>query len=298
MDPLVSICVVTYNSAEYVTETLNSILQQSYPNIEVIISDDNSKDNTIDICNEWIEKNKTSFKNVSLVRSESNTGVAGNLNRAIKTSKGIWIKGIAGDDILYPDCILKFVNFIKNNPRCKVVEGKVTCFGEDELLVYNMQNFQEGLGRYYNKDRRQMYKDALTTVILAGPALFYKRDIWELVGGFDEKYPCSEEFPFQVKVLSNNDVYYMNDYVVKYRINPKSLSRNRRSRCADDTYKYFIEERGKLMLKEKLYMAWFDEYIRYIVYINQLPYLCSKLLLNFSPLLWKKRLLKLLRNNF
>lgn len=57
-NPLVSVIVITYNSAKYVLETLESIRVQSYQNIELIISDDCSKDNTIDICRNWIGKMK------------------------------------------------------------------------------------------------------------------------------------------------------------------------------------------------------------------------------------------------
>ena len=92
--PLVSVVVITYNSAQYVLETLNSIKEQSYSNIELIISDDCSKDKTVEICRDWLAKNKEKFVRTELITVEKNTGTSANINRGIKASKGKWIKSI------------------------------------------------------------------------------------------------------------------------------------------------------------------------------------------------------------
>ena len=76
--PTVTVSVITYNSAKYVAETLESIKNQSYPNLILQISDDCSTDNTIDICKSWINKNKDRFVKTKIIVSEYNTGVNGN----------------------------------------------------------------------------------------------------------------------------------------------------------------------------------------------------------------------------
>ena len=68
-EPLVSILVVTYNSSEYIIETLNSCYSQEYKNIELIISDDKSSDNTVEICEEWLTLNASRFYNTCLLVS-------------------------------------------------------------------------------------------------------------------------------------------------------------------------------------------------------------------------------------
>ena len=65
--PLVSVIVITYNSSKFVLETLESIYNQTYSNIELIISDDCSSDETINICQNWLYKNKNRFKNIELI---------------------------------------------------------------------------------------------------------------------------------------------------------------------------------------------------------------------------------------
>ena len=111
--PLVSIIVITYNSSKYVLETLESAKAQTYQNIELIVSDDCSTDNTVEICREWIEKNKKRFLRTELITSEKNTGIPANCNRGVKAAQGEWVKLIAGDDILCNNCIEANIEYAK-----------------------------------------------------------------------------------------------------------------------------------------------------------------------------------------
>lgn len=98
--PLVTIIVITYKSADYVIDTLESISQQTYKNIELIISDDRSPDNTLEICESWIEKHKNRFSNTIVTKTDRNGGICYNYNNGLKMATGKWIKYIAGDDEL------------------------------------------------------------------------------------------------------------------------------------------------------------------------------------------------------
>ena len=93
--PLVSICVITYNSSKTVLSTLESIKAQSYSNIELVISDDCSPDNTVEIVQQWLEENKSWFIRTELITVEKNTGVTGNVNRSCKNTQGKYVKPIA-----------------------------------------------------------------------------------------------------------------------------------------------------------------------------------------------------------
>ena len=100
--PLASIVVVTFNSAAYVLETLESAKHQTYRNIELIISDDSSIDNTIGICKKWLLNNKNRFVRTKLITVEKNTGVAANCNRGIANSTSDWIKLVPATICYYP----------------------------------------------------------------------------------------------------------------------------------------------------------------------------------------------------
>ena len=83
-NPLVSIIVITYNSSKYVLETLESAKAQTYQNIELIISDDGSQDETVELCEKWLAENKDRFIDSQIITVEKNTGIPANCNRGVK----------------------------------------------------------------------------------------------------------------------------------------------------------------------------------------------------------------------
>jgi alpha-1,3-rhamnosyltransferase len=97
--PLVSIIVITYNSGRYVLETLNSIWYQTYEDMELVVSDDFSTDDTLVLCKKWIAAHKTRFTSCKIIESDENNGITKNCNRGLYASSGQWVKIIAGDDV-------------------------------------------------------------------------------------------------------------------------------------------------------------------------------------------------------
>ena len=132
-NPLVSVVVITYNSARTVLDTLDSIANQTYQNIELIISDDCSQDDTVSVVNTWVEENKNRFISVKILTVEKNTGLVKNCNRGRKAAKGEWIKGIAGDDMLMPDAIEEYIKFILANPQCQMCVAGVNVFSTENI---------------------------------------------------------------------------------------------------------------------------------------------------------------------
>lgn len=119
--PLVSINITTYNSSKFIIETLESAKMQTYQNIELIVSDDSSVDNTVELCKKWIEKNKERFVRCKVITVEKNTGIAANCNRAMNASNGEWIKELAGDDIFLPNCVEDNINYVMAHPEINIL---------------------------------------------------------------------------------------------------------------------------------------------------------------------------------
>ena len=246
--PLVSVVIITYNSEKTILETLESIKNQTYKNLELIISDDCSKDNTVEICKQWLDTNDDLFKRTELVESTQNTGVAPNLNRGIKRSKGEWIKSLAGDDTLISASIEKFVSFVREND-CQICVSDLNLFSEENLdlrqmrLTYNL--YQDYMKEDLDKQLNRIYKE----YTIPGPGFFYSRSLYNLVGGFDEKYPFCEEWPFAYKVLKNGYRFYpCSDKLVNYRISTSSLCR----------------EKNKNLVNHKLYLSIKNFYFDYL----------------------------------
>ena len=90
--PLVSVVVLTYNSSSFIEQTLNSVLKQNYERIELIVSDDGSKDITCRIVEEWIDIHSKSFERCALIKSYTNRGTCKNYNQGVFNSHGEYIK--------------------------------------------------------------------------------------------------------------------------------------------------------------------------------------------------------------
>lgn len=99
--PAISIVIPTYNGAEYLCECLDSVLDQSYTDFEIIIVDDTSKDATLKIAREYAHRDKR----ITIHENSINLGLVGNWNRCVEIARADWIKFVFQDDYLYPDCL-------------------------------------------------------------------------------------------------------------------------------------------------------------------------------------------------
>ena len=231
-NPLVSIIVITYNSAKFVLETLESAKAQTYQNIELIVSDDWSTDNTIEICKQWIQNNKVRFRKTIIVTSKINTGTSSNCNRGFNESTGEWIKFIAGDDILHINSIEYFIEYLNNNfSSPQVVFSKQCNFIDNDT---NTRTFTETLPRTNDNPLfidNSSAKDQLQVLLfgrinIPGPTLLIKSSLLEDIGRFDEKYGILEDFPLYIKILESNvKFYFLDKTTVYYRIHSLSVTK-------------------------------------------------------------------------
>lgn len=228
---LVSVVVITYNSAEFVQETLDSIAAQTYQNLELIVTDDCSQDNTVEICQKWIEKHKGRFVWTELLTVEKNTGIAGNCNRGYAVAHSEWIKGIAGDDILRKNCIEICVNFVIEHPE-KIYLAYLQEFGSSNKINRPSQKFE------FSSASQQLNMILMSGLYVAAPSCFCKKILWKKLGGFDENYPLFEDLPFYVKALiAGERIGIIPEILVDYRVNCDSVSqsgvfsKDRRSWC-------------------------------------------------------------------
>lgn len=112
-NPLVSVVVISYNHSRFIKENLDSIKAQTYSNIELIVGDDASQDNSVEVFEEWLKDNDytAAFKNYHQV----NTGLATMLNECIEKANGTYLKLIAADDFLHQDYILECVRSLERD---------------------------------------------------------------------------------------------------------------------------------------------------------------------------------------
>jgi glycosyltransferase involved in cell wall biosynthesis len=114
--PLVSVCIPSYNHAQYLPYCLDSVLAQTYPNIEVIIIDDGSTDNSLEIAREYAA-NHPDLIQVHTHPNGINCGISKTSNLGFSLAKGKYWSGLSSDDALYKDKIEKQVAYLETNPE-------------------------------------------------------------------------------------------------------------------------------------------------------------------------------------
>lgn len=226
LKPVVSIIVATYNSAKYVIETLESAKAQNYNNIELIITDDCSTDNTVEICQDWLEKNKTFFVRTSLLITEKNTGISGNANRGLNAAKGEWLKFMAGDDLIKKGAIAKLMAFVQTHKMIEILDSKTEFFKVEEDEKVSIQIHDEGGDEFFSKEITavEQYEKLIRRNMIHAPGVFLKRELLNKVGGFIDKYKFVEDHPVWLKITKQGTrFYFIDEIIVKYRIHENSV---------------------------------------------------------------------------
>lgn len=263
-NPLVSICVITYNSSLYVKQTLDSILQQDYNNYEIIISDDVSTDNTLSICEQWIKdnNNRIGIENQSkkikciLTQTKNNIGICGNYNNALKYCNGEFIKYIAGDDILKPNCISSFVKEIEINV--------------DIYCCLRQEFFNDGKIGKIIIEKELQEKDQLKAIVnsktpfrvLCGATLFIRKNYLNKKNGFNENYPMVEDYPLCMEyLLSGKKIKQIEKPLINYRVYNQSVSLSHPNfwNMVEDASFYYLPMAA---LKCRMYLLYIDLNLR------------------------------------
>jgi glycosyltransferase involved in cell wall biosynthesis len=231
LEAIVTVAVTTYQSSDYVIETLESVFHQTYQPIALVISDDCSADATVTLCEEWIAQDRVidRFHSIELITVPKNTGVSANCNRCIAAAKADWVKFIAGDDILLPDCISDNMQFAKQNPEAHIIFSQVKVY-QDTFEEKNYQRISpeafpvnlmhEGLTA---NDQYQLLlvQDRMHYT----PSYFFNKQALIKVGCYDETNRLVEDYPMWLKLTHSGErLCYFHKPTVGYRIHSKALN--------------------------------------------------------------------------
>lgn len=226
--PLVSVCIPTYNGEKFITEAISSILSQTYSAIELIISDDNSWDNTIAIAQSF--QTQTSIP-INILTHQT-LGLAENSNFCINQSQGQYIKFLYQDDILMPNCIEKMVNLAETDPDIGLVfSPREMFFLEPENinleLIAVYQEFANLHQNWSNLKSIQWGKD-----LLADPNLWkhpinkigepstvlLRKSIFQTIAGFDPQLNQLVDLDLWWRILAQFKVGFVEETLSYFRL--------------------------------------------------------------------------------
>lgn len=205
--PLVSVAVITYNQKEYLSECIDSILAQEYPNVQIVVADDGSSDGSQELLREYKEKYPEVFV---LCLSQKNMGITYNSNLAHFTCTGKYIAWMGGDDVMLPMKLNKQVEFMENNADCTISYHNLDVFDSDTnttLYFFNDKKSFEGDIRVVI--RQGAFNGACSTMVRADKSPKY---------GFDEKIPVASDWLYWVDTLANGgEIMYIDLVLGRYR---------------------------------------------------------------------------------
>ncbi len=211
--PLVSIIVPVYNSKKWLKSCLDSILNQSYQNIEVLLIDDGSKDESVHICDEYGEKD---FR-VRVIHKK-NEGVSIARNYGINASKGEFLQFVDSDDIIHPKMTEQLVKII-NEKKADVAMCDVVNIKEKEMLGYNFQDLEKIYVGEMTK--QEVLKNIIRDDGFSGFVFnkLFRKDIIKMNENvrFDSAITICEDLLFCCEYLSNvKKVVYTNEKLYGY----------------------------------------------------------------------------------
>lgn len=228
-NPLVSICIPTYNGAAYIEATMDSALRQTYDNLEIIISDDASKDETLAL----IEAYKAKSRYPIHIYHHTPAGIGANWNHCIKQAQGDYIKFLFQDDVLEPTCIADMVQVLRKNPKVGLVCCKRHILVETNTVKENIEQWldtygdlQKHVNLSYNPIgiitksffKSKQFIKIPVNVVGEPSAVMFHRDLLKTVGHFREDMTQFLDFEYWYRILKQNDIAIINKKLVSFRV--------------------------------------------------------------------------------
>ncbi|WP_218230769.1 glycosyltransferase [Paenibacillus chitinolyticus] len=207
--PLISIITPSYNQGKFIRETIESVLNQDYPNIEYIVIDGGSKDETVDILKRYGEK-------INWV-SEKDNGQADAVNKGILRAKGDFIGWLNSDDTYLPGAIQKAMDFLTIHTDVSMVYGE----------GFHVKENGEIMERYPTEPFN--YLRLAETCFICQPTGFFRKEIFEKVGLLKEDLHLCMDYELWMRIGKSNSIAYIPDYLATSRMyeDNKTLSRRK-----------------------------------------------------------------------
>lgn len=206
----VSVIIPTYNRGNMIADAINSVLEQTYKDCEVIVIDDGSTDNTKEIISRYGDKVRYFYQQRGGAGSARNYGVS--------VSQGTYLAFLDSDDIWMKNKLEMQMEIIKNNPELILVYSDCIVTKNGTLVAYYSNWFKPKLGSVYEDLIKGPFIPNLTVVV--------KKSIVLQVGGFDERLKMSQDYDLYLRVCMKGPVGYVSDQLAEYRLHESNNTKD------------------------------------------------------------------------
>ena len=217
----ISIIIPCYNAAKFIEQTIQSILNQNYPNLECIVIDRESNDGTLDILKKYESK-------ITWI-SEKDKGQSDAINKGLKLAQGDIVTYLNADDVYERDCFQKVANFFEKKPPVKWVYGKCKIIDENSVEIRKPITWYK-----YFWQKRYSYNGLLISDFIAQPAVFWRRELVDEIGLFDINKHLAMEYDYWLRIGVKYEPGFINEYLAGFRLHPVSKSSTSFSAAANE----------------------------------------------------------------
>lgn len=232
--PIVSIILPTYNGERFIKNSIESIINQTFPDWELIIVNDCSTDSTLNIVNEYVK----SDNRITVVSNEYNMKLPASLNVGFSKAKGKYYTWTSDDNMYKPQAIKRMVEYLNLNPCC-------------DLVSYSFEHITED-GRFVRESRKPNSKsDAIKLAhhCNIGACFMYRKEIADKVGKYDVSMFCAEDYDYWCRIAICGNIHYQNENLYQYRDNSQSLTATKQDIIKQRTLEIRLKYADDIMTK-------------------------------------------------
>lgn len=253
--PLVSVCIPSYNHAQYLPYCIESVLAQTYPNLELIIVDDASKDNSLKIAREYAARHPNLIR-VHTHPNGENRGVSATSNLAFDLSKGKYWTGLPSDDALYKNRIEKQVNFLEANEKI--------------ALVYSYGDYIDAQGNklpgVFGEDITKTADPLMTLLyrnVIPGMTVLARREA-VAAAGYQHRDIIYGDWEYWLRFAARYELGFIPESLVEYRVHDynTSLGIPDWSQCENNRQVYIKLQTDVEIKKSKIGEPKYQDFIR------------------------------------
>ena len=248
--PLVSICIPTYNGQQFIAEAISSALAQTYKNLEIIVSDDASKDDTLSII-----KNYTSKTQIPIhIFNHKPNGIGSNWNNCLFKANGKYIKFLFQDDVLSPTCVEEMVEVLETNPNIGLVTSKrdfiidkAHASKEVKTWIETCGNLQRTLDLKVENNISIIDKSLLKSAEFLNPPrnkvgepsiVMFRKDLVDKIGLFDENLKQILDCEYWYRILKYKDIAVIHKNLASFRLHANQATNVNNQNAITDYHAY------------------------------------------------------------
>jgi glycosyltransferase involved in cell wall biosynthesis len=220
--PLVTVLIGSYNQSRFVEECLDSVKQQTYPNLQVIIFDDCSKDNSVAVIDSWLKRHRLDWQFIPHTR---NIGICASLNEVLRLASGKYISMVAADDVWLPDKTSRQVEMMEQMPSDVGVLYS-DAFQVNENGETLPQMFIEAYRKFVVPPEGFLFDVLWEGNFIPAMTTLIRRDCFTKVGRYDEDL-CFEDWDMWMRISRKFRFVYENVPEARYRVISSSAVRTR-----------------------------------------------------------------------